>query len=195
VVEVPGKNTDRGDRRSEQLEYLMRRFGGKVLKLAYYHIRDRHQAEDIAQEVFCRVFKNLDGFREESSYYTWIYRITVNVCRDYIRSAYFRRILPWGDPGYTDILKKSEERMFEAAEGGEVFQKVMDLPLKYRIVIVLYYFEELTTNEISEVLKIGENAVRTRLCRGRKILKELLVREGGSHERQETGRIVEKSKG
>jgi RNA polymerase sigma-70 factor (ECF subfamily) len=189
------KNLTIEDSRSEQLEYLMRRFGDKVLKLAYYHIRDRHQAEDIVQEVFCRVYKNLDKFRGESSYYTWIYRITVNVCRDYIRSAYFRRILPWGDPGYTDILKKSEERMFEAVEGGEVFQRVMDLPLKYRSVIVLYYFEDLKTNEIAEVLKIRENTVRTRLCRGRKILQDLLSREEISHGRQETGRAIKNCKG
>ena len=60
------------DLRTRQLEYLVQRFGKKILKLAYYHLRDRQQAEDIVQEVFCRVYQNLDSFRQESSYYGFI---------------------------------------------------------------------------------------------------------------------------
>ncbi|NLL19920.1 MAG: sigma-70 family RNA polymerase sigma factor [Clostridia bacterium] len=182
-----------GDNRSEQLEYLMRRFGHKVLKIAYYHVRDRYQAEDIAQEVFCRVYQHLERFRGDSSYYTWIYRITVNLCKDYLRSAYFRRMLPWGDFRHLDSLKQREERMFEVVEGGEIFQKVMDLPLKYRTVTALYYFEEMSTAEIAEILHVKENVVRTRLCRARKILRDLLTRGEAAYGRPQAGQFSEKS--
>jgi RNA polymerase sigma-70 factor (ECF subfamily) len=161
--------------RSEQLEYLMRQFGDKVLKLAYYYVRDLYQAEDIAQEVFCRVYEKLNDFRMESSYFTWIYRITINLCRDYLRSAYKRRIFPWGSLKAISLL--SSNRMFEAVEGGEIFQKVMDLPIKYRTVIAMHYFEGFSTVEIAKILKISEGAVRTRLHRARNILKEKLRRE------------------
>jgi RNA polymerase sigma-70 factor (ECF subfamily) len=161
---------------SELLDYLMRRFSDKVIKIAYYHVRDRYMAEDICQEVFLRVYKNLDKFCRDSTYFTWIYRITVNLCHDYKASAYFRRMLPWCGRGTEDILK-TDERLFEAAEGGEVFHKVMDLPLKYRTVLALYYFEGFMTPEIAHILKIRENTVRARLCRGRKMLKEILARE------------------
>jgi len=162
--------------RSELLDYLMRRFSDKVIKIAYYHVRDRHMAEDICQEVFLRVYKNLDKFCKDSTYFTWIYRITVNLCRDYKASAYFRRMLPWC--GWdTEDISGTDERLLEAAEGGEVFSKVMDLPLKYRTVLALYYFEEFTTPEIARILKIRENTVRARLSRGRKMLKGLLVKE------------------
>lgn len=181
------------DLRARQMEYLVQRFGKKIFKLAYYHLRDRQQAEDIVQEVFCRVYQNLDNFRQESSYYTWIYQITVNLCRDYLRSAYCRRIIPWSDFRYLDNLRKSEERMFEAVEGGDVFRKVMDLPVKYRTVTALYYFEEMTTQEISQVLNITENAVRTQLTRARKILRDLLMRGETSHGRQQTGRTTPRS--
>lgn len=167
----------KGDVQSEYLEYLMRRYGDKVLKLAYYHVRDRHLAEDITQEVFCRVYKNMDKFRQESSYFTWIYRITVNLCHDHLRSAYFRRILPWGNTRRLNDMAISNERLFEAAEGGDVFQKVMDLPLKYRTVVALYYFEELSTVEIADVLEISEGTVRTQLCRARNILKDVFSKE------------------
>ena len=167
--------------RSELLDYLMRRFGDKVVKIAYYHVRDRYMAEDICQEVFLRVYKNLDNFCRDSTYFTWIYRITVNLCRDYRASAYFRRILPWH--GWdTEDMQGNDERLFEEAEGGEIFRKVMDLPLKYRTVLALYYFEEFTSPEIARMLNIKEDTVRARLSRGRKMLKEILSMEESAYE-------------
>ncbi len=157
---------------AETLDYLMRRFGGQVMRLAYYHVRDRFIAEDIFQEVFCRVYLNLDKFRKDSSYFTWIYRITVNLCRDYKASAYFRRMLPWR---VTDMKTPADACMFESAEGGEVFAKVMELPQKYRTVIALYYFDELTTPEIAARLGINETTVRTRLSRGRAMLRQRIA--------------------
>lgn len=159
----------------ETLDYLMRRFGDQVIRLAYYHVRDRFLAEDIFQEVFYRVYLNLDKFRKDSSYFTWIYRITVNLCRDYKASAYFRRMLPW----YNMEAKTpyADAGMFESAEGGEIFARVMELPQKYRAVIALYYFDELKTPEIAARLGINEAAVRTRLSRGRDMLRSLLAKE------------------
>lgn len=167
---------DAPENKTETLDYLMRRYGDKVLKLAYYHVRDRHLAEDILQEVFCRVYLNLEKFRRDSSYFTWIYRITVNLCHDYKVSAYYRRILPVAEN--TEEKRDSDARLFETVEGGEIFAKVMDLPEKYRAVIALYYFDEMTTPEIAQVLKITENTARARLFRGRNMLKEVLDKEG-----------------
>lgn len=169
---LPKENGDTGI-----LDYLMRRFGGRVLKLAYYYVRDRYLAEDIMQEVFFRVYKNLDKFRKDSSYYTWIYRITVNLCNDYKESGWYKRIL-LGHEGRKD-WDTTDTRTIEEVEGGEIFRKVMDLPLKYRTVAALYYFEDIPTPEIARILKISENAVRTRLFRGRNLLKEAL---GGNSE-------------
>ncbi len=163
------------------LDELIKSLGGRVLKLAYYHMRDKYLAEDIAQEVFCRVYKNLRKFRGESDYYTWIYRITVNLCRDYMASAGFRRMLPLRDTD-AETSALDETRMFETAEGGEVFQKVMELPVKLRSVISLYYFEDMTTGGIARTLGISESNVRARLCRGRQQLKRTLAQEGFSCE-------------
>jgi RNA polymerase sigma-70 factor (ECF subfamily) len=153
------------------LDDLIRRFRDRVYRLAYYHVRDRYTAEDIAQEVFCRVYRNLHRFRGDSAWFTWIYRITVNLCRDYTASAHFRRMLPWRsvESGAAD-----EARMFEQAEGGEVFAQVMRLPAIYRAVISLHYFEDLKTDEIARTLGIGEANVRARLSRGREMLRRAL---------------------
>jgi len=171
--------TTEADNKKEVLEYLMKRFGDRVFKLAYYCVRDRYHAEDIAQEVFCKVYEKLDSFRGDSSYYTWIYRITVNKCRDFLASSSFKRLLPWGDLSEVENQRKQADtnRLLEQVEGGELFSKVMDLPTKYRMVVVLYYFEQMTTVEIAEVLSLKESTVRTRLCRAREMLKKTLAGE------------------
>lgn len=167
--------------RKELLDYLIRRFGSHVMKTAYYYMRDRHYAEDIFQEVFCRVYVNLDKFRKSSSYFTWIFKITINLCRDYKTSAYMRRVFT--RPGSViENTACTDAKLFEYAEGGEVFGRVMNLPLKYRTVIALYYFEDLSAAEISGMLGISENLVRVRLNRGRNILKEVLTKEGFIYE-------------
>lgn len=171
------------EEKADLLEYLMRRFGDRVLRLAYYYVRDRYLAEDIAQEVFCRVYRSLDRFREESSYYTWIYRITVNLCRDYLSSAWFKRRVPWENTRNFIQSCDTANRLFRKVEEGDLFQKVMDLPTKYRMVLVLYYFEEMSTREIARVLNVRESTVRTRLCRARERLKGLLSREEYMYER------------
>ncbi len=163
------------------LDELIEQLGSRVYKLAYYHVRDVFIAEDIAQEVFCRVYRNLHRFRKESAYFTWIYRITVNLCRDYMASADFRRmLLPRGEDLGNTVM--AETRMFETVEGGEVFAKVMELPPKYRAVISLYYFEDMTTGEIAGMLGISESNVRARLCRGRQMLKQTLAQEDAAYE-------------
>lgn len=165
--------------KDETLDYLMKRFGDKILKLAYYYVRDRYLAEDITQEVFCKVYEKLDSFRGDSSYYTWIYRIAVNKCKDYLTSSYFKKLLLWENNRELDRANKYSysNRLFEEVEGGDVFKKVMDLSIKYRIVIVLYYFEGLNTAEIAKILNLKESTVRTRLCRARAILKKVLAEE------------------
>jgi len=177
MIQVQEESIDKSNK-DEALEYLMKRYGNKILKLAYYYVRDRFQAEDIAQDVFCKVYENLDKFREESSYYTWIYKITLNKCRDYMRSYNFKKILYYSCLNMNFINKqKLSNKLFEEVEGGEIFSKVMELPLKYRIIIVLYYFEGLSTVEISNILDLKESTVRTRLTRGREKLKKLLSEE------------------
>lgn len=155
--------------RSLLLEQLMEQYGKKVLKLAYYHVRNRSDAEDILQEVFLRAYRGLPTFRGESSYYTWLYRITINLCRDYMQKNRWGRILP-----YQEATTDEQERLFEEAEGGWVFRRVMDLPVKYRTVIALYYFEDMSTKEIAQILKLTEPNVRVRLSRGKKLLKDIV---------------------
>jgi RNA polymerase sigma-70 factor (ECF subfamily) len=161
----------------DQLEYMIRRFGKQVLKLAYYYLRDRYLSEDIYQEVFIKVYQNLGRFRGESSYFTWIYRITTNLCKDYLKSAAFRKLVSIGAANDLNMTSREMNKLFEIAEGGEIFSAVMNLPKKYRIPISLYYFEGFSTSEIAEILQISESNVKVRLHRGREKLKTMLREE------------------
>jgi len=163
--------------KKDQLEYLMLRFGKQVFKIAYYYLRDQYLAEDIHQEVFIRVYRNLEKFRRESSYYTWIYSITVNLCKDYLKSAALKKFITVGIVDYLTRSVQESNRMFEEAEGGEIFRMVMDLPVKYRIPISLHYFEGLSISEIARMLKTSESNIKVRLHRGREKLKVLLAKE------------------
>jgi len=163
--------------KEEHICYLMQRYGKQVYRLAYYYVRDRYLAEDIYQEVFVRVFRNYDKFRQESSFYTWIYRITVNLCKDYLKSARYKRIITAGFIN-DDQRPRELNRLMEEAEGGSVFSTVMELPEKYRLPISLHYLDGLPVSEISRILKISESSVKVRLHRGRNKLRELLAKEG-----------------
>ncbi|NMA54838.1 MAG: sigma-70 family RNA polymerase sigma factor [Firmicutes bacterium] len=175
---MPSLSTAPQDKRSQQLEYLMRRFGDQVLKLAYYYVQDQQLAEDISQEVFFRVYTNLDRFRQESSYFTWIYRITVNLCRDHLRSAAFRRLIPWGDTHALEKLESEPDQLPELTDGGEVWRQVMNLPVNYRVVLALFYFHDLPVKEIARITNMKEGTVRVNLSRARKRLKDNLVQQG-----------------
>lgn len=171
--------------RSEAIEHLMQEYGTKVLHLAYYYLKDRHLAEDVAQEVFVKAYRNWDSFRGESSAYTWLYKITVNLCRDKARSAWWRRLVPSDDPRSSrDELELStidegpEEAAILQAERDRLMEHVMQLPEAYREAIVLYYYQDLSTVEIAEVTGQNENTIKTRLFRARAMLKESLLKGG-----------------
>ena len=173
--------------REAALERLMQEYGTKVLHLAYYYLKDRHLAEDVAQEVFIKAYRNWNSFRGESSAYTWLYKITVNLCRDKARSAWWRRLLPSEEPresagAVVDPMRAHEESPEDAAlksdQRDALMAYVMKLPDAYREVVALFYYQDLSTVEIAEITGQNENTIKTRLFRARNMLRELLVKGG-----------------
>lgn len=169
------------------LEQLMAEYGTKVLHLAHFYLKDRHLAEDVAQEVFLKAYHHWNSFRGESSVYTWLYRITVNLCRDKARTAWWRRLVPVADPRQGEADREweqvapegtPEELLLEKDQQEQLLQLIEGLPPHYREVLLLYYYQDLTTVEIATVLSSNENTVKTRLFRARQLLKESLAKGG-----------------
>lgn len=161
-------------------EQIMREYGTRVLRLVTFLVKDRSLAEDLTQDVFVKVYRNLPRFRGESSVQTWVYRIAVNECKGYLRSWAFRNILPrsWIKSD-TDV--STERVVLDQAERDQLVQQVLELAPMYRQVIALHYYADLSIGEVADVLSLSEGAVRTRLHRARQQLKQRMG-EGGEWE-------------
>lgn len=158
----------------EKIEQLMNDYGNDVLKIAYFYLKDKHLAEDAFQEVFVKVYKNYDKFKNFSSEKTWIISITINTCRDMLRVSWIKKVNFFKDTSeysLTGTLENLDEEIARKMQYEELLKEVMKLPLKYREAVILYYYEELSTMDISVALKIPEGTVRSRLFRARTILK------------------------
>jgi len=157
------------------IETLMREYGNDVLRTAYSYVKDKFTAEDIFQEVFIKVYKNLDNFREESGIKTWLIRITINTCKDYLKSAYNRKVVPMMEFKEESITSEDD---FEEVENRDrdrfVKETVMTLPEGYREVLLCVYYHEMSVAETAESLGIAEGTVKSRLSRAREIMKNKL---------------------
>ena len=163
------------------LESMMRTYGNDVLRTAYMYVKDIHTAEDIFQEVFIKADRNKDNFRGESSVKTWLIRITVNACKDYLKSAYNRRVTPLQEfqenamPVGNGMTSESDFDGIERKETQqEVRNAVMSLPESHRAVVLCVYFQGMTVPEAAKALGLAEGTVKSRLSRAKEKLRKLL---------------------
>ncbi|SDN97719.1 sigma-70 family RNA polymerase sigma factor [Halobacillus aidingensis] len=160
----------------EMLADLMESYGDMVVRIAFTYVKEKQLAEDLAQEVFIRCYQHLHTFEHRSSYKTWVYRITVNHCKDHVRSWSFRNLIPF-EPMKMEKGEEANsiiEQVLKEEENEVLFQKVLKLTVKLREVIIFYYYEELSVEEVAELLEINVNTVKTRLHRARNSLKRML---------------------
>ena len=154
---------------------MMRTYGNDVLRTAYMYVKDIHTAEDIFQEVFIKADRNKESFRGESSVKTWLIRITVNACKDYLKSAYNRRVTPLQEFQENAITSENDFDGIERRETQqEVRDAVMSLPETHREVVLCVYFQNMTVPEAAKALGLAEGTVKSRLSRAKEKLRELL---------------------
>lgn len=157
----------------EQLEQVMDQHGEYLIRLAYFYLKDWSIAEDIIQEVFIAYYRKANQFEQRSSLKTYLSRITINKCHDHLRSWKNRRFIFSELIGNFDSNSKTPENLYEEQTGQtNLTNRVLALPVKYREVILLYYYQEFTGKEISLLLNCSENTVKTRMRRAKALLKE-----------------------
>jgi RNA polymerase sigma-70 factor (ECF subfamily) len=156
-------------------EALLNIYGDKILRICYLILKDINLAEDVTQEVFILVYKYGSKFKEKSSFYTWISKIAVNKCRDILKKS--NEYLCFED--YDDIEADSniESEVLSNVKADKIKDCIFLMKALYREVIILYYYEELSIKEICEVLDENENTIKSRLIRGRKMLRNMLIKE------------------
>lgn len=159
---------------------LVETYQEKVIHIAYAMLSDYDAACDAAQETFVKVYRFMDGFRGDSSLSTWIYRITKNVCMDFLRKRKENVISideenEDGNKLEIEDLSKSPEKIAERNEKKYLLKKAMEqLDDNSRMMITLYELEDMSYEEISAILKIPVGTVKSRLSRAREKLKKIL---------------------
>lgn len=152
---------------NNEMELLYDKYNGSVYRLALSYCKNTADAEDIVQEVFMKLFSADIIFPDERSEKAWIMTVTANKCRDMLRSLTYKCF-------HHSVALEDADLIYETPEESAVYNAVMELPPKYRIVIHLYYYERYSTAETAKIIGISETAVQTRLYRGRNLLKKSL---------------------
>lgn len=154
----------------EEFKELYERNIDTVYRIAYIILRKPSDAEDAAQDIFLKFLNSNKRFNDSEHEKAWFIVITRNHCRDILRNWWkFRR---------TDIEALPDIAHWDSKEeSGELLEKLLLLPEKYKTVLYLYYFEEYSVKEISGMLKRKESTIQTQLSRGRNRLKINLVKE------------------
>lgn len=166
------------------LEKVMIEYGNGLVGLAYSYVKDTESAKDVVQNTFIKCYKNLDTFRNEAHIKTWLYRITINECKDYLKSWNYKmvQVKSFINETAKSILPSTERTVIDKYENEEIRDTIFSLPKVYREVIYLYYYESLKTEELAKVLDIPVNTVKTRLRRAKQRL-EPMIREAKLNER------------
>ena len=175
---MKGGNCLEKQQRDINLREAMDIYGHYLLRLAYTYVKSKEKAEDIVQEVFIRYYIHMEQFEGRSSVKTYLYRMVVNECHNYFKSWAYRKT------ELTSLFKKQEisisveSQILKQEEMDVIAHSITTLETKYREVLWLYYYDELSITDIASILQCSVNTVKTRLARGRKRVGIQLEKEG-----------------
>lgn len=150
----------------QQFVPLAQRYMDTIFRIAYSYLRSQADADDVTQDVLIQLYKTDTAFESDDHLKHWLIRVTVNRCKNIFRS-------PWRK--VEDIADYENSLTFEAPEHRELFDAVMVLDKRYRLPVLLYYYEGYSQKEIAGLLSLPEETVRTRLFRARGKLKATLT--------------------
>lgn len=158
---------------SAWVEGLYNQYATDVLRVSYFYLGDRQQAEDVTQDVFVRLMDNQPDLKPGSEK-SWLLKVALNRCRDLWRTSWVKRVL-LGSPALEMI--PSPDVFEERLEKQALMQAVHALPADVREVFLLFYYQGYAITEIAQMLQVPEGTVSSQLSRGRKKLKYLLQQE------------------
>ncbi len=150
----------------EQFEQKYHLYAQDLFNVAYGYARSVQDAEDIVQNVFIKFIQTNNKFKTENDEKYWLIRVTINESINFVKSSYKKKIVL-----NDEIVQSTSDQTKENNDKEELLFFIENLPEKYKIVIILFYYENMKTHEISNILDISEAAVRKRLERARDILR------------------------
>lgn len=184
----------------EAFDELYRSCSGKLYRMAYFITGNRSDSEDILQETFVKCFLHRASLKQPEQFESWLYQILVRTAWRLERRKKGRSELSFesileneDDWNRTERIREDEnsrsplETVLEAETASEIQKALKRLDMKYRTVILLYYYNELSTREIAKITGTLEGTVKSRLYKARKLLKEKLEAEGRKKSEKERG--------
>ena len=184
------KKIKRGNK--ELFSEIVNKYKRVVYNHAYSFLRNKEEAEDTAQEIFTTIYKNIKSFREESKLGTWIYRITVNICKNKLKQLkrknqnIIEEIPEWDEDNeenpIEEKLKDKDERTPDNVLVSDeikkiVFKRMGELAEEQRKVLILRDIDGLSYEEIAKILKLSVSAVKSKIFRARENLREKLKKD------------------
>lgn len=169
IRQVTGGNTD-------AFAPLVERYKDMVFTLALKMLKNREEAEEVAQDVFVTCYRSLSGFRGKSKFSTWLYKITYNRCLDVLKSK--KRHVVSGTVDAISGVEENElnilQQIAENDRNTAIRKAIRLLPEDEQVLVHLYYFEELTVKEIAKTVHLSATNVKVKLFRSRKFLYRIL---------------------
>jgi RNA polymerase sigma-70 factor (ECF subfamily) len=177
---------------TQRFEELVDKYKDKIYNMARHMTGSPQEAQDLAQEIFLLIYRNIGSFQGKSSLSTWIYRISLNRCLDWQRKK--QRTSKFSFPLFQsnreedtgDLLDRlpqhqptPEEQVVKKEQIRELHKAIQSLPEKYQKVIILYHFQQMTYQEISEILDLPVRTIETRLYRGKQKIRDYLSVSAG----------------
>jgi RNA polymerase sigma-70 factor (ECF subfamily) len=152
----------------QNFPHLVYQHQDSIFRLAYSYTKNHFDADDVTQNVLLQLYKTDKVFETEVHLKNWLMTVTVNHCKNLFRA-------PWRK--HENLEDYANTLAFQDEDSKDLFCMVMGLDKKYRVTLLLHYYEGYTIREIAQIMSVPEKTVSTRLARGRKILKELLTEE------------------
>lgn len=160
-ISAPDRNVE------PNIKRLLDEYGNSIFRMCFIYLKDTHLAEDAVQDTFIKVYNSYSQFKGKSSEKTWIMRIAINVCKNYMRSSWWKHV---DESAVLDNIPANEN----SVRDDTLLLEVMKLSRKYKEVVLLFYYQDMKIREIAEILQIPESIVSVRLKRARERLKSNL---------------------
>ena len=168
IYEALQKHKENTMESNENFPHLVQKYKDAIFRLAYSYTKNHFDADDVTQNVLVQLYKTDKAFETEAHLKNWLMCVTVNQCKNLFRA-------PWRK--HENLEDYANSLVFQEDESKDLFCTVMGLDKKYRVTLLLHYYEGYSIREIAGIMNVPEKTVSTRLARGRKILKELLTKE------------------
>jgi RNA polymerase sigma-70 factor, ECF subfamily len=161
------------DENEINIDYIMNKYGQDILQLVYSYVNNKEVAEDLTQDIFVKCYKALHTYSGKSKLKTWLWRIAINHCKDFLKSWYNNKVILCDEESIFNTTKKEmiEQTVIQKEDDYQLISAIMELPIKYREVIYLFYYEEIPIKEVAFLTDVGENTIKSRLRRAKELLK------------------------